>query len=332
MTTKTTAAVSSEPWASAGEIRIGVSACLLGEKVRFDGGHKHARFLTDHLGELVTFVPVCPEVEVGMGIPRETIRLEVGPDGETRLVAPRSETDHTVAMERYAKRRSRELQALDLSGYVLKKGSPSCGMERVKLYDRNGMPSKGGVGVFARALLERLPLLPVEEEGRLNDPHLRENFIERVFAYRRLRNLFEGRWARGDLVRFHTAEKLLILAHNQAAYRRLGRLVATAKGRPPAEVATEYSAEYMGALARIARRRAHVNVLQHAIGHFRTLLDQEDRDELHAVIDDFGRGLVPLIVPITLIRHHLRRHDVAWLRGQVYFDPHPKELMLRNHS
>jgi uncharacterized protein YbgA (DUF1722 family)/uncharacterized protein YbbK (DUF523 family) len=313
-----------------GPIRIGISACLLGQSVRYDGGHKEDVFATGLLARFVSFVPVCPEVEVGMGVPREPIRLERRPGG-VRLVAPGSGADHTDAMRRWAERRVRELERLDLSGYVLKKDSPSCGMEGVRVHLPRGRPSRDGRGAFAAVLVERLPLLPVEEEGRLHDLALRENFVERVFAYRRLRDLFAGRWSVGDLVRFHTAEHLLVLAHEPAAYARLARLVAGAKGRPRADVAREYAEVYMDALRKLATRGRHTNVLEHMAGYFKDLASPDDRAELRVAIGDYRRGLVPLVVPVTLIKHHARRHQVAYLAGQRYLDPHPKELMLRNH-
>lgn len=313
--------------------RIGVSSCLLGEEVRYDGGHKRDRWLTDILGPFVEFVPVCPEVEIGLGTPRPTIRLVDAGGGAVRLVEPAAGTDLSARMERFAERRVAALARADLDGYVLKKNSPSCGMERVKVWNPEGGPSRrDGTGLFAAALLRRLPSLPVEEEGRLGDARLRENFVERVFAHGRLRRLFAGRWTVGDLVRFHSREKLLLMAHHPASYRTLGRLVAGAKGRPRAEVAREYFGTTMAALARIATVRRHVNVLQHAAGFFKERLDAGDRAELHGVIADFGAGLVPLVVPVTLLRHHVRRHDVPWLEGQHYLEPSPKELMIRNHT
>lgn len=313
-------------------IRVGVSACLLGQQVRFDGGHKRSAFLTDTLARFVELIPVCPEVEFGMGIPRETIRLERAGETGIRLVAPKSGTDHTEAMQAWSTQRVAALEPLDLCGYVLKKDSPSCGMERVKVHPPEGGPSKkDGVGVYAQALMARYPLLPVEEEGRLEDARLRENFIERLFAYRRLRGLFQPRWTVGDLVRFHTAEKLLLLAHEPEGYRALGRVVAAAKGRPRAELAEEYRTTFMRALAKHATTRKHVNVLQHMQGYFRKLLPDPQRRELEQVIHDYRRELIPLIVPITLFRHQVRVHGVSYLEGQTYLEPHPKELMARNH-
>jgi uncharacterized protein YbgA (DUF1722 family)/uncharacterized protein YbbK (DUF523 family) len=312
------------------EIRIGISSCLLGEKVRFDGGHKRDGFLNETVSNFVTFVPVCPEVEVGMGTPREAIRLVAGPSG-TRLVGVKSGTDHTTSMERYSKRRVRELAEQDLSGFIFKKDSPTCGLFRVKLYDRNNVPSRDGRGLFARAFAEDNPHLPVEEEGRLRDLPLRENFFERIFAYRRLTDFFRTRWSVGDLVRFHTAEKLLLMAHDVKAFQSLGRLVADAKKRPRKELVDEYKTSFMEALTKKATARKQANVLQHMAGYLKKNLDAESKAELGAVINDFRLGMIPLIVPVTLFRHHVRLHGIEYLQGQTYLDPHPKELMLRNH-
>jgi uncharacterized protein YbgA (DUF1722 family)/uncharacterized protein YbbK (DUF523 family) len=310
-------------------LRIGVSSCLLGENVRWDGGHKRDRFLTDELGPFVLWVPVCPEVELGLGTPRPTLRL-VRRGDEVRMVEPRSGSDHTEAMRAYARRRVRELDREDLSGYVLKKDSPSCGMERVKVYGEAGPGARVGSGLFAEALRERFPHLPVEEEGRLGDPRLRENFVVRLFAYRRLRRLFASRWNAGKLVAFHTAHKLLLLAHVPAAYTSLGRLVADARSLARDELARRYQDEFMAALAHPSNRRLHTNVLQHMAGYFRGRIDVGDRDELLSLIEEHRQGRLPLVVPLTLVRHHARRLDVTYLLGQVYLDPHPKELMLLN--
>jgi uncharacterized protein YbgA (DUF1722 family) len=219
----------------------------------------------------------------------------------------------------------------DLSGYVLKKDSPSCGLERVKVYDRHGTPARGGRGLFAAALVDAFPHLPVEEEGRLADPRLRDNFVERVFAYWRLRGLFAARWTVGRLVRFHTAHKLLLLAHAPESYRQLGRLVAGARGVPRRDLERGYVDGFMRALAQLATARRHTNVLQHMAGYFKDRLDAASKRELEEAIADYRRGLLPLVVPITLIRHHVRTLDVTYLAGQTYLQPHPKELMLRNH-
>jgi uncharacterized protein YbgA (DUF1722 family)/uncharacterized protein YbbK (DUF523 family) len=311
-------------------IRIGISTCLLGEPVRFDGGHKRDSFLVDTFGRWVEWVPVCPEVEIGLGTPRETIRLRAV-EGAIRLVTTKTAEDLTERMTRFARKRVAALDGLDLSGYVLKKDSPTCGMERVKVYDAHGTPARTGVGLYAAALRVRHPLLPIEEEGRLSDPRLRENFVERVFAYRRMKSFFAGRWTVGGLVRFHTAHKLLLMSHAPAAYQELGRLVASAKGAGRAQVRERYERTFMQALGTLATARRHTNVLQHMAGYFRDRLEPESRKELAECIDDYRRGLVPLIVPVTLMRHHVRALGIAYLAGQLYLEPHPKELMLRNH-
>jgi len=318
------------PTRTNGRIRIGISACLLGDEVRYDGGHKRDPFLTEILGPFVEWVKVCPEVEVGMGTPRESIRL-VDEHGTIRLRTVKTGVDHTASMTAYAARKTTALEDEDLCGYVLKKDSPSCGMTRVKVYSGKEPGRRIGVGIFAQALLARFPHLPVEEEGRLTDPRLRENFIERVFAFRRLRDLFESRWSIGDLVRFHTAHKLVLLAHSTQAYTRLGRLVAGARTADRAGLRSQYTAGFMDALAAIATPKRHTNVLQHMAGYFKETLDAASRGELLASIEDYRLGLVPLVVPITLLRHHVRVHDVQYLAGQIYLAPHPKELMLRNH-
>jgi len=310
-------------------IRIGVSSCLLGCKVRFDGGHKKDDFLVGTFGRWVEWVPVCPEVEVGMGTPRESVRL-VREGDDVHMVAPKSGKDWTGAMRSYAAARVGRLAGERLCGYVLKKDSPSCGMERVKVYGA-GMPTKSGRGVFAEALLARFRNLPVEEEGRLCDPHLRDNFVERVFAYHRLQSFFAGRWTLGGLVAFHTAHKLQLMAHAPIAYAMLGRLVAGAKASPHDELRVRYEDAFMEGLKVIATARRNTNVLQHILGYFKKVLDPASRAELLALIRDYHEGLVPLVVPVTLVRHYVRLHDVSYLAGQTYLEPHPKELMLRNH-
>jgi len=310
-------------------VRVGISACLLGQKVRFDGGHKRDAFLVDTFGRWVTWVPVCPEVEVGMGIPRPAIRLERG-DGGLRLVDPKNRKDWSESMLAYARAKVEALSGLGLCGFVLKKDSPSCGMERVKVYG-GGMPRKEGVGLFAQVLMSRFPYLPVEEEGRLCDPRLRENFVERVFAYHRLQSFFASSWKLGDLVAFHTAHKLQLLAHNPKLYQELGRLVAQAKDLAPGQVREQYAALFMSCLRTLATRPRHTNVLQHMAGYFKDRLSKAEKQELAELIRDYYRGMVPLVVPLTLVRHYVRLLNVGYLAGQTYLEPHPKELMLRNH-
>ena len=312
-------------------IRVGISSCLLGQEVRFDGGHKRDSFLTDVFGRFVEFVPVCPEVEAGFGTPREAMHLS-RIRGAIRLVTVKTEQDVTPAMERAIRRRIPALESENLSGYVLKKNSPSCGLERVKIYDGTGAPLARGRGLFADALTQRFPQLPVEEEGRLSDPSLRENFVERVFAYHRLRTLFAGTWSVGALVEFHTAHKHILMSHAPEGYRRLGTLVATARTVPRGQLKQRYAEEFMRTMAALATRRRHTNVLQHMAGYFKDRLDTESKVELQNTIEDYRLGLTPLVVPIALLQHHVRVHHVEYLAGQLYLRPHPKELMLRNHA
>lgn len=311
-------------------LRLGVSSCLLGRKVRFDGGHKRDAFVVDSLGQFVDFVPVCPEAESGLGVPRESMRL-VRQQDAVRLLTVKSGRDQTDAVTRWTVRKVRDLTDEELCGFVLKKDSPTCGLERVRVYGSSGIPQRTGRGLFAEALVARFPNLPIEEEGRLTDPHLRENFIERIFAYDRLRQLFRSRWTVGDLVAFHTASKLTLLAHVPATYQRLGRLVAHARSLPRQEVRDHYARDFMAALAVVSTRGRHVNVLEHMLGYFKQSLDEESRSELRDLIKRYAAGTVPLVVPLTLFKHHIRRLDISYLKGQVYLDPHPAELMLRNH-
>lgn len=309
--------------------RIGISTCLLGAPVRWDGGHRRDALLVDQLGPFVEWVPVCPELEAGMGVPREPIRLVVR-GGEERLVGERSGVDWTRPMRAWARRRARELGALDLCGYVLKRSSPSCGLEGVRVWSEEGVAERRGRGVFADALLASAPTLPVEEEDRLADPRLRENWIERVFAYRRVRALFAGRWTHGDLLAFHADHELQVLSHSPRRYRELGRLAASARTLGRAVVRERYEQGFMAALREPATPRRNLAVLERALGAMRRQLDERDRRELAALVEDHGRGLVPLIVPITLVRHHAARLGLARLVGQVYLEPHPTELALRN--
>jgi uncharacterized protein YbgA (DUF1722 family)/uncharacterized protein YbbK (DUF523 family) len=313
-----------------GPIRIGISACLLGEKVRFDGGHKREAFIVDTLGQFFQWVPVCPELEIGLGTPRESLRL-VGTPERPQLIAPRSQSDHTAAMQQYAAERLEALAALGLHGYILKKDSPSCGMARVRVYGQNGTMHRSGRGLFAAALMQRFPLLPVEEEGRLHDLQLRENFIERVFAYSRWEVLRASGVTPHELVRFHTRHKLTLLAHSRPHYQRLGRLVAQAGHLPMAMLVQEYGATFMHALQVKTTQKKHANVLYHLLGYLKKSLDTHDRTELVAGIEEYRQGLVPLVVPLTLLKHHFRRHPVPWVGEQTYLQPYPAELMLRNH-
>lgn len=314
------------------KLRLGVSACLLGEEVRYNGGHKHMHFLTHVLGDYVDWVSVCPEVEVGMGTPRESIRLQGSVD-DPQLVGPKSGADHTAAMKTWSQTRLDELGTLDLHGYVFKKDSPSCGLFRVRLYNiETGIPTRDGQGIFARALTERMPLLPVEEEGRLNDLPLRENFIERIFAYYRFKEMIKENPTPGGLVAFHTGMKMSILAHSPKHYREMGQLVAQGSKIVWEEMVSAYGRLMMTGLQVMSTRGKHVNVLMHLMGFIKEKLTAQDKDELLGIFESYREGLVPLIVPITLLKHHLNRNDVPdWVHEQVYLNPYPVELMLRNH-
>ncbi|MBP1726041.1 MAG: hypothetical protein H6Q51_1339 [Deltaproteobacteria bacterium] len=311
-------------------IRLGISTCLLGEPVRYDGGHKRDRFITDTLGQYVEFVPVCPETECGLGVPRESMRLQ-GDPASPRLVTSRTGVDHTDRMVAWAERRLKELEQEDLCGFIFKSDSPSSGMERVRVYSYKGMPERKGVGIFARMFMEHFPLLPVEEEGRLHDPKLRENFIESIFTLKRWRDLLKDHPTRGKLVAFHTEHKLLILSHSPKHNQLMGKLVAGAKQIPPGKLYREYEALFVAALMVKTTVKKNTNVLQHMMGYFKKELSPDEKQELIEVIDGYHEGLAPLIVPITLLRHYVRKYDQPYLKEQVYLNPHPVELKLRNH-
>jgi len=312
------------------KIRLGVSSCLLGEKVRFDGGHKLDRFLTETLGRFVEFVPVCPEVELGLPTPRETLRLTGEPQAQ-RLVFSKSGEDITEAMTSWAQKRVVELEQEDLCGFVFKAKSPSSGMERVKLYDHNGVPNKQGVGIFAQVFMTHFPLLPVEEDGRLHDPRLRENFIESIFVLKRWREARVGGLTRGKLVDFHTRHKLLLLSHSTDIYRQMGKLVAGTEQLEDRELFERYLALLVKGLRLKTTVSKHVNVLQHVLGYFKKQLSADEKQEVISIIDSYRSRQIPLIVPITLLNHFVRKYDQAYLRQQVYLNPHPAELQLRNH-
>jgi uncharacterized protein YbgA (DUF1722 family)/uncharacterized protein YbbK (DUF523 family) len=309
-------------------IRVGISSCLLGQEVRYDGGHKHNGYITESLGQYFEFVPFCPEVAIGLGVPRPPIRLVKSAHGTRARGVQDPALDVTDRLAAYAAKVAPKLHGV--SGYILKKGSPSCGMERVKVYGREGQPVKTGAGIYAGTLMELLPELPFEEEGRLMDPVLRENFVERVFVYHRWQQLMTPRLTAGTLVEFHTRHKFIVLAHDEKRYRELGRLVAAAGGRNIAATGRSYIKLLMQALRKPATRTRHSNVLQHLFGFFKKNLDADDKRELLALIDSYRRGHVPLVVPITLIRHYLRRFPEPYVNAQYYLAPHPDELMLRN--
>ena len=313
------------------KVRLGISTCLLGENVRYDGGHKRDRFIIETLGQFVEFVPVCPEVECGLTIPRESMHLAGDPDSP-RLVTTRTKIDHTERMVNWARKRVRELEKENLCGFIFKSNSPSSGMERVKIYDEHGRVQKIGVGMFARAFMDYFPLLPAEEDGRLHDIRLRENFIERIFALKRWRELLDSNKTRGNLVAFHTQHKLLIMSHSQKHLRFLGKLVAEAKKIPAEQLYSQYQMFFMEALRLKTTIKKNINVLQHMMGYFKKQLSADEKRELLETIDHYRNEYIPLIVPVTLIMHYVRKYDQTYLKEQLYLNPHPIELKLRNHA
>lgn len=313
-----------------GKIKIGISSCLLGNKVRFDGGHKHDKYITGTLGAYLEFVPVCPEVECGLTIPRESMRL-VGSPEVPRLITNKTATDHTEKMNQWAVGRVEQLAEENLCGFIFKSKSPSSGMERVKIYDKNNVPRAVGVGLFAKAFMERFPMLPVEEEGRLHDMILRENFIESVFVYKRWRNTIVD-FTASKLVAFHTSHKLLLRAHSEKHYREMGRIVAKAGTLAPEQLLAAYQDNLMAAMRLKATVKKHVNVLMHMMGHFKKQITSDEKQELLEVIEGFRNSHIPLVVPITLLNHYVRKYSETYLQQQYYLNPHPTELKLRNHA
>ena len=311
-------------------VKIGISTCLLGQNVRYDGGHQLDRFLTDSLGQFVEYVPVCPEVECGLGTPREAMRL-VGTPEDPRLVTRQTGRDYTEQMMHWARRKVVGLEAENLCGFIFKSKSPSSGMERVKVYNEKGMPVQKGSGIFARIFMDHFPLIPVEEDGRLHDPRLRENFIERIFVLQRWRKLLGAGITLGKLVEFHTRHKLLLLSHGPKHYSRMGRQVAQGKKMPLKSLYQAYQATLMEALKLKSTLKKNVNVLQHLMGYFKKQLSPDEKQELLEIIAQYHKGYVPLIVPVTLINHYVRKYQQPYLSKQTYLKPHPLELQLRNH-
>ena len=312
------------------KIKLGISSCLLGNTVRYDGGHRLDPFLSETLGRFVDFIPVCPEVECGLGVPREAMHLE-GDPSHPRLVTIHTKIDHTDRMTAWARRRTAELEKEELSGFIFKSNSPSSGMERVKVYGDKGSPARKGVGLFAREFMDHFLLLPVEDEGRLHDPVLRENFIERIFALKRFREALAPPFSFKNLVEFHTRHKLLLLSHSPVHYRRLGPLVAQKDAMPLKKRIQDYQEIYLEALRIKTTPKKHTDVLMHMLGYFKKVLSAKEKKELLEIIEQFKQELIPLIVPITLLLHYVRKYDQPYLKNQIYLQPHPLELKLRNH-
>ncbi|MCG6908958.1 MAG: DUF523 and DUF1722 domain-containing protein [Deltaproteobacteria bacterium] len=310
------------------KVRVGISSCLLGKPVRWNAGHKLDKYLTNTLGQFVEYVPVCPEVEVGLGVPRESMRL-VGDPENPRLITFKSKTDHTDRMVRWARKRVKALEKENLCGFIFKSDSPSSGMVRVKVYSEKGMPSKVGVGIFAREFMRRFPSIPVEDDGRLNNPQIRENFIMRIFTMQRWRECLTGRKSVGKLVDFHTRNKLLLLSHSQKHYRMMGKLVAQGKRLPIQDLFQQYQELLLDTLKLQTTIKKNINVLQHIMGYFKKQLSADEKQELLETFDHYHQERVPLIVPITLINHYVRKYQQPYLKNQTYLHPHPLELKLR---
>lgn len=317
------------PTTSRPSIKVGISACLLGSPVRFNGGHKESRLCSETLARHFEFVPVCPEVAIGLGTPREPIRLVGDPESPRAVGTVHPELDVSDSLTAYGKQIAAELT--DISGYILMQKSPSCGMERVKVYQANGHPiDGGGSGLFAHALMHARPDLPIEEDGRLNDPVLRENFLTRIFAYAEWHRLLSAGLTPKALVEFHSRYKYQLMATDPVQYKALGRLVATVGIAPLDEFARAYFSQLMSALKKTASRGTHSNVLQHLSGYLKKDIGTEDKQELQHLIDQYREGVVPLVVPMTLLKHHFRRHPDRYVSSQVYMQPHPEDLSLRN--
>jgi uncharacterized protein YbgA (DUF1722 family)/uncharacterized protein YbbK (DUF523 family) len=313
------------------KIRLGVSSCLLGNPVRYDGGHKRDRYITDILGKYVDFIPVCPEYEAGFGIPREAMRLTGDPE-KPRLVTQKTKIDHTQKMQTWIYKRIPELEKDDLDGFIFKSDSPSSGMKRVKVYNDNKNSIKSGSGLFAKAFMDYFPLLPVEEEGRLHDIGLRENFIVRIFAFRRWKEQIKRNFEPAAIMDFHARHKYLLMAHSPVVLKEMGRLVSKIKNINRKEFLRKYETLLMNALRYTATVKKNTNVLQHMAGYFKTRLNADEKKELQELIVLYTKEIIPLIVPVTLIRHYVRKYGEEYLVGQYYLEPHPIELKLRNHA
>lgn len=312
-------------------VKLGISACLTGKEVRYDGGQKRDSFLIDTFGRFVDYVPVCPEVECGLGVPREPMRLEAR-GAETRLVRRLDGQDMTDQLVEWAERRLDELSKEGLWGFIFKSRSPSSGMERVLVYDERGRVVGRQGGIFATMFMERFPLIPVEDEEGLRDPENRENFIERLFAFRRWQETLAGEHNRQNLIDFHTANKLLILSHSPVHLREMGRMIGRAGELPAEELYRRYGELFQEGLCLKATRSKNANVLDHILGYFKRVFSSDEKKEMLDIIRFYRLGYLPLVVPITCFNHHLRRYDQPYLSGQVYLNPHPVEVQLRNHA
>ncbi len=311
-------------------IKLGISSCLMGNPVRYDGGHSHDRFLTQTLGLFADYVPVCPEVACGMPVPREALRLEGDPD-HPRLITQKTRIDKTEQMNRWIEKKLDQLETQNLCGFIFKSKSPSSGLYRIKVYGDDGKIRKTGTGLFARAFTQRFPRIPVEEAGRLHDPQLREHFIESIFTFQRWRHAIETNKTLGGLVGFHTQNKLLILSHSPSHYREMGPLVAKGGSCDIHDLFEAYEHLLFKALSLKTTLKKNINVLQHIMGFFKKQLTAGEKNEMMDVIERYRSGHLPLVVPITLINHYVMKYDQPWLKRQTYLNPHPYELKLRNY-
>jgi len=309
------------------EITVGVSSCLLGEKVRYDGGHKNNNYISNTLSQYFNFRAFCPEVNIGLGIPRPTIRL-VLQDEQIHCKGTKDE-NLDVTEKLYQSADEQAHWHANLSGYILKKDSPSCGMERVRLY-KGEMPERIGTGLYTKRLMENFPHLPIEEEGRLGDAVLRENFIQRVFIYHRWQKLITSDLSWKSMTEFHAQHKYIFMSHNQAKAKALGKLLANNTKADVNLLATEYLEAMMLLLKIRASKKNHVNTLQHIQGYLKNYLSQSDKKELVDTIEQYRLGFLPLIVPITLLKHHFMHHPDQYILNSYYLQPHPAELMLLN--
>jgi uncharacterized protein YbgA (DUF1722 family)/uncharacterized protein YbbK (DUF523 family) len=313
------------------KVKVGVSSCLLGENVRYDGGHKHDRFITETLGAYFEWVPVCPEVEYGLPVPRESMHL-VGDPSSPRLVTIKTGIDHTEGMLRWSEKKLKQLEKEDLCGFIFKGRSPSSGIYGIKVYTLSGMPGGKAEGIFGGAFKRSFPLVPIIDDGRLHDPDLRENFIEKVFVYKRWKDFLKTKKKIRDFVSLHTDLKLLIMAHSPKHYTRLGKLVANAKQYTQDDLYREYIHLLMEGLGLIATVKKNTNVLMHIAGYFKKQIAADEKQELLELIDQYHSGYIPLIVPLVLIQHYVRKYREPYLARQFYLNPHPIEMMLRNHA
>ncbi|MDS9874340.1 hypothetical protein BS643_20675 [Pseudomonas protegens] len=309
--------------------KIAISACLMGVEVRYNGGHKESRLCSRVLSDYFDFVPLCPEVAIGMGTPREPIRLVGDPEQPRAVGTVDASLDVTLPLAEYGERMAAQVD--DICGYIFMQNSPSCGLERVKVYQANGIPHRnGGRGVYAQAFCAQHPNLPVEEAGRLNDPVLRENFLTRVYVYRDWQALLKQGLTRRALTDFHSRCKYLLMAHHPEQYKALGNLLGSMGKGDATLLGPRYFSQLMEALSRCATRGTHSNVLQHISGYFKRAISSEDKQEMQRLISQYRQGIVPLVVPLTLLKHHLRQNPDPYIAQQLYLQPHPEDLSLRN--